>query len=278
VSDGDGTSTVTARASAQSGGDGSSLRFGIVREGSACATTPAAGSEATFPGLPDGEEYRFTVCVESWYDGRSFGRTEATEAVRAQQSGRAPRDWTFVVDAAPDIVGSRAEWIIRQTPTSTERLPNQNRVEFAGWGPGSGVFDRDPALQVRYVHERWGTATPWASITPRAGSAPYQVWARWWVETCVGGSDLVPRGESSNDAAGGKAAMSFANTGLRYFDASGAVLPHTADTWGVPVGAVRVEGVAVSADWSAQGWGLSPAGATFAATCAPNIPVKPGPP
>jgi hypothetical protein len=216
--------------------------------------------------------------VESWYDGRSFGRTEASESVRAQQSGRAPRDWTFVVDAAPNIVGTRAEWVIRQPPTSTERLPNQNRVEFAGWGPGSSVFDRDPAMQVRYVHERWGIPTPWASITPRAGSAPYQVRARWWVETCVGGSNLVARSESSNDTAGGKAAISFGNTGLRYFDTSGAVLPHTADTWTVPVGAVRVEGIAVSVDWAAQGWGLAPAKATFEATCDPNIPEKPGPP
>ena len=278
ASNGDGTSTATARASAQSGGDGSTLRFGIVREGTACATAPTGGSEATFAGLADGEEYRFTVCAESWYDGESFGRTTVTEAVRAQQSGRAPRDWTFAVDAAPNVVGSRAEWIIRQDPTSPERLPNQNRVEFAGWGPGTTVFDRDPALQVRYVHERWGTATPWASVTPRAGSAPYQVQATWWVETCVGGADLIARGDSSRDPAGGVAAISFSNTAVRYVDAAGAVVPHTVGSWAVPVGAVRVEGVAVSVDWTAQGWGLSPASTTFSATCDPNLPAPPGPP
>jgi large repetitive protein len=34
----------------------------------------------------------------------------------------------------------------------------------------------------------------------------------------------------------------------------------------------------VSADWSAQSWGLSPASATFGATCDPNNPPNPGPP
>ena len=157
-------------------------------------------------------------------------------------------------------------------------MPNQNRVEFSGWGPGTSVFDRDPGLQVRYVHQVWGTATPWSVVTPRAGSAPYQVQARWWVESCVGGSDLVPRGDSSVDTAGGKAAIGFGNGGLRFFDALGVQLPNVAGTWTVPVGAVRVEGIGVTVDWTAQGWGLSPASATFSAICDPNLPAPPGPP
>ncbi len=277
ASNGDGTSTVTARASAASGGDGSTLRYGIVREGARCETS-ADGAAMTFPGLADGEEYRFTACAESWYDDTSFGAATVTESVRAQQSGRAPRGWTFAVDAAPNVSGSRAEWIIRSAPTSDERIPNQNRVEFSGWGPSTTVFDRDPGIQVRYVHQRWGTATPWASVVPRAGSAPDQVQARWWVESCVGGSILVARGDSSADAGGGKAAIGFGNTQLRYFDAAGAQIPHTAETWEVPVGAVRVDGISVSVDWAAQGWGLSPANAVFSATCDPNLPDPPGPP
>ncbi len=113
-------------------------------------------------------------------------------------------------------------------------------------------------------------------MTPRAGSAPYQVQARWNVQSCVGGSDLVAAGDSSTDA-GGKAAITFGNAGLRYFDASGAVLPHTADSWAVPVGAERVEGIAVAVNWTAQGWGLSPANATFGASCDPNLPGPPTP-
>ena len=127
------------------------------------------------------------------------------------------------------------------------------------------------------MHERWGTATAWATVTPRAGSAPYQVRAQWSVQSCVGGSNLVAVGDSSADAAGAKAAIVFGNAGLRYYDSSGAQLAHTADTWAVPVGAVRVEGVTVSVSWSAQPWGLSPANATFSASCDPNNPVPPAP-
>ncbi len=267
ASNGDGTSTITARGSAQLNGDGSALRYAIVRGGDRC--TPTAGGEtATFPGLADGDEYEFTMCVESWFDGDVYGEATTTASVRAQQTGRAPQGYTFLVDAAPEVGGGRADWIVREQPTSTEGVPNRNHVEFVGIP--SSVFGRDPGIQVRYVHDIWGTATSWATVTPRAGSAPYQVQARWSVESCVGGSNLVTAGDSSSDAAGGKAAITFGNTGLRFFDASGAVLPHTADSWAVPVGAVRVEGIAVSVSWSAQGWGLSPADATFSASCDPN--------
>ena len=267
---GDGTSTVTARATAGVNGDGSELRYGVVREGQRCTAT-AGGDTATFPGLSDGDEYAFDLCVESWFDDELYGRSVTTQSVRAQQTGKAPQGYTFAVDAAPEIGEGRADWIVRADPTSTERVPNRNRVEFSGLP--SSVFGRDPVIQVRYVHEIWGTATSWATATPRAGSAPYQVQASWGVQTCVGGSDLVAVGDSSGDPSGGKAAVSFGNAGLRYFDASGAELAHTADSWAVPVGAKRVEGIAVSVSWSAQGWGLSTANATFSASCDPNIPI-----
>jgi hypothetical protein len=270
ASDGDGTSTVVASGSAGSGGDGSELRYGIVREGQRCTPT-AEGGTASFPGLADGDEYSFTLCVESWFDDRVFGSSTTTQSVRAQQAGRAPQGYTFVVDAAPNVGDGRADWIVREDPTSTERVPNRNRVEFAGLP--SSIFGRDPGIQVRYVHEIWGTATSWATATPRAGSAPYQVQASWSVQKCVGGSDLIPVGDSSVDLAGGKAAVTFGNGGLRYYDSAGAVLPHTVDTWAVPVGAVLVEGVSVAVSWSAQGWGLSPASTTFSASCDPNQPT-----
>ena len=266
ASDGDGTSTVTASGSAGSGGDGSELRYGIVREGQRCTPT-VDGSTASFPGLADGDEYSFTLCVESWFDDDVFGSATTTQAVRAQQAGRAPQGYTFAVDAAPNVGDGRADWIVREEPTSPERVPNRNRVEFAG--VPSSIFGRDPGIQVRYVHEIWGTATAWATATPRPGSAPYQVQASWSVQKCVGGSDLVAVGDSSNDAA----AITFGNSGLRYYDSAGAILPHTVDTWTVPVGAVRVEGVGVAVDWSAQGWGLSPADTTFSASCDPNPPT-----
>jgi len=271
VSNGDGTATVTARANAVSNGDGSSLRYGIVQDGQRCAVTEG-GATATFPGLADGEEYAFRACVESWSDGLSFGRAETTASVRAHQAGRAPQGWTFAVDAAPNVQSQRAEWVIRSTPTSTEKLPNRNRVEFQGWGPGSSVFGADPSIQVRYVHEFWGTATAWSTVSPRAGSAPYQVQANWTVTSCVGGSPLGYSGQSSNAPDGSPADISFGNAGLRYYDEQDALLPHTDGTWDVPVGAARVQGISVTVDWDAQGWGLAPATTTFSAKCQPNNP------
>ncbi|MET0736538.1 MAG: Ig-like domain-containing protein [Microbacterium sp.] len=274
VSNGDGTSTVTARATAQLNGDGSSLLYGIVRDGTSC-TVKADGSVATFPGLPDGEEYRFQLCVQSMWNDLSFGRATTSGTVRAEQSGRAPRGYTFAVDATPDVTQSRAQWVIRSQPTSGEPVPNRNVVQFSGFP--TGVYGQDPNIQVRYVHQIWGIATPWARAVPRAGSAPYQVQASWRVTTCVGGSPLVATGSSSNDPAGRTAAIVFGNAGLRYYDAANAVVAHTAGTWDVPVGAVRVEGITVTASWTDQGWGLNPASQTFSASCNPNLPPEPEP-
>lgn len=271
-SNGDGTSTVTARGVASLNGDGSELRYGIVREGQRCTPT-AGGDTATFAGLADGDEYAFTLCADSFFDGRSYGTASVTQTVRAQQTGRAPQGYTFVVDASPNVGGGRADWIVRAQPESTERVPNRNRVEISGMP--STVFGRDPGIQVRYVHEIWGTATAWTTATPRAGSAPYQVQASWSVQRCVGGSDLVPAGDSSTAPSGAKAAITFGNAGLRFYDAAGAVLPRTPDTWAVPVGAVRVDGVSVSVDWSAQGWGLNGASTEFSASCDPGTPPTP---
>ncbi len=264
ASNGDGTATVTARGTALRNGDGSTLRYGIVLDGDRC--TPVEGGEtATFPGLEDGSEYRFHLCVESWWQDESFGAATATETVRAVQSGQAPTGWTFVVAPAPTIEGQRADWLIRDAPQSSERVPNNNRVEFRGWP--TSVVGQNPNIEVRYVHRLWGTATPWAPVTPRAGSAPHQVQASWSA-TCVGGTDLAPAGDSS----GGLAAFAFGNTGLVFTDANGQVLPRTPDTWAVPVGAVRVDGITVTANWDAQGWGLAAASATFSAECDPNTP------
>lgn len=269
VSNGDGTATVTARATAQRNGDGSALRYGIVQDGDRCRVIDD-GETASFPGLDDGEEYAFRMCVESWRDDESFGRVETTATVRAQQSGRAPQGWTFAVDGRANVQAQRADWVIRESPTTTERLPNRNHAEFQGWSPGSTVFGQDPGIQVRYVHDFWGTATAWSTVTPRAGSAPYQVQANWTVTSCVGGSALTYRGQSSNAPNGSSAAFTFGNAGLRYYDEDNRLLPHTADTWDVPVGAKRVEGISVTVNWDAQGWGLSPVNTTFEATCQPG--------
>lgn len=268
TTNGDGTATVTASGTALRNGDGSTLRFGIVQEGQPCTPT-ASGANATFPGLDDGHEYRFDMCVESWWGEESFGRVTTRESVRAVQSGKAPTGWTFVVAATPTLNGQRADWVIREDPQSSERVPNNNFVEFRGWRPTS-VVGQNPNIEVRYVHRIWGDATPWAPVTPRAGSAPYQVQANWSVSSCVGGRDLVPAWDSSAAPGGGKAAVAFGNAGLVFYDANDQVLPRTPDTWAVPIGAERVAGIAVSVNWDAHGWGLSPVSTTFEADCSPN--------
>lgn len=263
VSNGDGTATVTARGAALRNGDGSTLRFGIVQDGDRCTPT-ADGATATFSGLQDGNEYRFQLCVESVLQSESFGTVTTTETVRAVQSGRPPTGWTFVVAPAPTVDGQRADWLIRDAPQSSERLPNNNVAEFRGWP--TSVVGQNPNIEVRYVHRLWGTPTPWAPVTPRSGSAPYQVQASWGVGSCVGGTDLTRTWTSTDNAA----TFTFGNAGLVFYDADDQVLVRTPNTWAVPVGAVRVEGITVSVNWDTQGWGLAPASSTFSATCQPG--------
>ena len=182
--DGDGV----ARAP-RSGGDGSTLRYGIVREGSPCDQRRRGPSDLPRPpgrrGVSLHRLRRVLVRrrVVRPHDGDRVGARAAVRqgargmdvrgGCRAQRLGLARR-----VDHPAESDLARA-------------LPNQNRVEFAGWGPrhdaSSTATPPAGALRPRVV----GDATPWASVTPRAGSAPYQVQARWWVESCVGGSDLV---------------------------------------------------------------------------------------
>ncbi|KAA9107852.1 Ig-like domain-containing protein [Microbacterium rhizomatis] len=273
ASEGGGTSTVRATATARSNGDGAQLRYAIVQDGQRCSAT-AGGESASFGGLPDGQEYAFTVCVESWFDGELYGRTTATASVRAAQSANAPVGWTFVVDPTAQISDQQARWRITAAPTSSDVPPRNNDPQFDG-GPPTSVYDRDPGIRVRYVHRFWGTASAWANVTPAPGSAPYQVQARWAVASCVGGSTLQTSADSSNDPSGAKAAITFDPAGIVYLDATGTVLPRSADPWTVPVGTVSVGGIGVTVSWAAQGWNLAPASSSFGASCEPNLPPSP---
>ncbi|WP_239066240.1 Ig-like domain-containing protein [Microbacterium hibisci] len=278
-SNGDGTSTITASASAVPNGTGSTLRYGIVADGERCVT--GGGPTASFV-VEDGREYTYRMCVESyWGQGdRAYGRAETTESVRARQSGKNPQNWTFVVDASPNVDenAQRAAWVIRAEPTTTERIPRNNHVEWSGWGPGTGVIGQDPGIQVRYVHDWWPEATGWSTVTPRAGSAPYQVQANWAITSCVGGSKLTMKGSSSSAPNGTVAKITFDTSATRYFSRNGRDITDTADRTIVPAGTVRVEGVKVIVDWSAQGWGLSSAQATIPAvtSCTSNDPLPSG--
>lgn len=267
-SNGDGTATISASGGATVNGDGSSLRFGIVADGAPCVADQENAGAATFR-VPDGVTYTYRLCAESWYPGVAspFGRAEATAQVNARQSENAPTGYTFVVDGTPNVDAGGAQWIVRAQPSSPEQPPRNNHVEVTGL-PSSAI-GRDPGIQVRYVHDVWGTATAWATATPAAGSAPYQVEATWSVQSCEGGK-TIGLASSSTD---GQAAIAFDRAGARYFDAQGVLLAQ--DRTGlVPAGATRVE-IGVTADWSAQSWGLRNAAATLAATCQPAPPATP---
>ncbi|WP_237739435.1 Ig-like domain-containing protein [Microbacterium yannicii] len=271
-STGDGLTTVDAVATAQPNGTNSELRYGIVARQDRARCDPAAGGErASFPGLEDGEEYEFFVCVESWYRDDVFGSASTEATVRATQSGAAPSGYTFVVDRRPVIEGQQARWRITAEPDSAEEPPRNNQLFFEGWDRGTAVYDRDPQINVFYRHRVWGNETARALVTPAPGSAPYQVQARWSIDACVPGATLQRGSQSSN----GDAAVDWSDAGIRFTDAAGTVLPYTAGSWTVPAGAARVEGVAVTVSWNAA-WNLDAATQTLGGfDCSSGAP--PGP-
>lgn len=268
VNVGDGRADITATGAATSGGDGATVRYGIVQQGSVCRTSED-GATRVFRGLPDGRVYTFELCVESWYDGEMFGRTGTTAEVRAVQSGEAPTGFTFVVGPTAHVADGRATWTIDTAPTSPERPPFGNVAVFSGLP--STVFDADPGVRVRYEHQSGWWQSAWAGVVPAAGSAPYQVQARWGLGACTGGATL----ETTSSSSGGRAAITFDTAAIAYYDDTDARLDPGADPWLVPATAVRVEGIRVVVDWSAQGWNLDAATAQLSARCTPVPPSDP---
>lgn len=264
VNVGRGKVDVTATGAATPGGDGATVRYGIVQDGQTCRTSPN-GSPEVFRGLDDGRLYTFVLCAESWFDGRSFGSTTTTAEVRAVQSGAAPTGYTFVVGPTAHVDGNRATWTIDQQPTSRETVPNENVVAFSGW-PGSTVFDADPRIQVRYEHTSGWWQSAWGTVSPAAGSAPYQVQASWGLGACTGGSELARTSSST----GSLAAITFDTSRISYLDENGATLPTGENPWLVPDAAVQVTGIRVEVDWSRQGWRLDDATAQLSARCTPS--------
>ena len=266
---------MTATAAATPNGDGSELRFGIVREGQRCVVS-GSGSSATFAGLRGGEEYRFEMCVQSWYGGESFGQSGTAGTVFAEQSAAAPTGWTFRIAATPVVAGNRAEWRVRTLPTSPEALPNRNYAQFNMDPLSMSRFDADPGLQVRYVHDsRPDRVTGWGAVVAAPGSAPYQLRATWSLGVCAGG-EVLPRNGSASATPQGSATFSFDDSRIRFFDAAGQQLTYEAGTWIVPIGAVSVDRVGVTASW-AQAWRLNPATGSMSANCTPNLPPEPVP-
>ena len=134
ASNGDGTSTVTAHAVAGSGGDGSTLRYGIVREGARC-TASRGWRRRHVPRTARTARSTGSRPVRS--PGSAAHRSGVRRRPRrcaAQQTGRAPTGWTFAVDGTPNVSSSRAEWVIR-SDADLERggaQPQPRRVHRLG--------------------------------------------------------------------------------------------------------------------------------------------------
>ncbi|MCT7009309.1 hypothetical protein M1749_23475, partial [Salmonella enterica subsp. enterica serovar Oranienburg] len=83
TSNGNGSSTILATGTAQLGGDGSQLRFGVVQGTGGCtASQPPTSGSGTYQvesTVPDGIVYTFTLCVRSMIGGTSFGDAGDTE-------------------------------------------------------------------------------------------------------------------------------------------------------------------------------------------------------
>ncbi len=264
----DGTATIDARATARPNGADSLVRFGIVAEGRRCV--PREGGDVARFTERGGDAYRYTMCAESIFDGQSYGTTSLTQQVEARQSSKAPAGYTFRVGQTARIVPgeNRAEWRIDRIDEG-DPPPRNNVVAYENWDETAGTtaFDRDPGILVYFQHKVWGTQSERGRVEPAAGSAPYQVQAQWAVAACEAGGILSARGTSAAD----RADFAFAFGDVVYLDRSGNRLTRDPDApERVPAGAVRVENIGVSVDWSRQGWNLDPASATLSGPCTPG--------
>jgi hypothetical protein len=258
----DSTATITANGSAGPNGAGSTLRYGIVQDGARCAAASSDAS-ATFD-VNIGQTYTYRLCAESWVDGQSYGRSETTAQVTARPNDRGPQGYTFVVDRTPDLNGQRAEWRIDRQPTSDVRPPRWATVDFSGYP--SDVFDRDPGIEVWYDYGLINGAH--STVTPAAGSAPYQMQAQWQLSVCRGGEKLAASGSST----GNLADITFDYSGAKYQDQKGRTIS-TADPTTVPDFAVSVTGITVKVSFGGR-YGLNDATATFGGSCDPLPPLS----
>lgn len=266
----DGTATIDARATATQNGTGSEMLFAIVPEGRRCV--PKVGGEVARFTERGGDSYRYTMCAESYFGDKSYGTVGLTQQVDAAQVTQAPTGYTYRVGSTAQYVPgeNRAEWRIDKI-NEGDAPPRRNVARYEGFDDGrSSVFDRDPEIKVFFRHEVWGTESPRGPVTAAAGSAPYQVQAAWKLASCEAGGTLLAEGSSARE----QATFGFVYADVVYTDENGATLSKNPDDPRiVPVGATRVEGIAVTVDWSKTGWNLDAATAKLSGTCRPGTPT-----
>lgn len=260
--EGGGKVTIVAEGSASKNGDGSELRYGFAIDGS--CRVGDDGPRREFPGKDDGVTYTVRMCVDSVYQGKSFGSAQVEKSVDAAQDTSAPQGYTFRVDAKPVVDGDTARWKISRIEAG-DKPPRNNTAVYDNWNDGTSVYDSDPGIGVYFQHNLWQTRSDRGVVKPASGSAPYQVQASARVDSCVAGSELKLGWKTSN----GEARTSTDRSGVVYYDKAGKKLDATDPTI-VPKGAVRVENARVVVSWSAKGWGLDDATLVTGGTCDPG--------
>jgi len=269
----DGSTTIVAQATASPNGTDSQLRYGI-SEGTTCRTGDG-GPRREFSGKRDGEEYTFTLCVDSVFEGKTYGSVSVTETHRVDQDRAAPRGYTFRVDAKPtvrDVDGrTEARWYLDPDIAPGNKPPHNNRVMYENFDGASDTFGSDPGIGVYFEHTVWGTRSEVGRVTPADGSAPYQVVGAARVRSCVAGEKLDIATSSSNDSAQFEVDTSEAV----FSDEDGTTLPRPEGSDRVPKGATSVKNITVTVDWSARGWDLDAATLDVTGTCSPGTPSAP---
>lgn len=262
----DGTATVVLEGSAKRNGADSQVRIGIT-DSQTCNTVDIGSATSAQASLKArvGDSPTFQMCAESWYDGRVFGRSNASVQVVVKPKNGAPRPtgYHFVVDpTASSVRGNRAEWTITSRPTSdTDNKPSWADIKMSGYP--SSVFGGDPGIEVWY---RWGIfdGDPVRVTASPNSAAPHQVSAEVGVTVCSGGNALKLSATSDD-------APDITVVSAEFRNAKNKKLT-TPDDGTVPVGAVTVSGQA-KISWESAGWGLAPATVSFSLTsCAPNLP------
>ncbi len=266
-STGDGVSTVTVEGTARQNGTDSQLRYGIA-EGGFCRVGDD-GPRREFPGKLDGVAYTFTFCVESSYDGTSYGSQSVTQEYRVAQDTAAPRGYTFEVGARPDYAenGSVARWRISGINEGS-KPPRFNDVRYSASTTagrrssaptrtsGSTSSTRSGARRPRPP----GRARVGERAVSGAGEYPGGILCRRRTPPGVVGLEQRPGGGEPRSR----------GRPLHRQERQG---PHPARGIGPgPQGATTVTNVLVTVDWSARGWGLDKAVLETSGTCQPGTP------
>ena len=241
------------------------------------ARPPSAGPRRPSPGSRTARSTASPRASSPGTTARRSGATTDTETVRASAVRQSPARMDLRRRSARRTSPARARsGSSGRSPRSDERVPNQNRVEFGGWGPGTSVFDRDPAIQRALrarvlgdrdaVGERRSRRRAARPIRCRraGGCSPASAAARWsrWATRRT----TPPAARRRSRSATG---------GLRYYDADRRAAAAARPTPGPSRSAPSRRGHRRDGRLDAQGWGLAPATATLSAHAAtPTSPSR----